>query len=171
MKKTKIEQRVKNAVNAFFDHDQENFAEDSLILAGDSTLLKPEMAARINEKGDLLVKILKRAFLFLPGAFYLFFGTISVLSFEFFWDKPWAILAAFLIGSFMTIFGIGNIKNPKHLMIPLSIVAVGMTAFLLFSTLGNLKYVFAYGIYFFPIALVVSFLAKNLADQTDDEKN
>ena len=172
MKKTKIKQRVKNAVNAFFDNEREDFSGNSLVCASDSgLLLTEETTARLNVKGDVLVKILKRALIFLPGALYLFFGTLSVFSFEFFWNQPWAILAAFLIGSFMTIFGIGNIKNPKHLAIPLSIVTVGIAAFSLFSMFGNIKYVFEYGIYFFPIALIFPFLAKSLVDKTDEVKN
>ena len=169
MKKTKIQQRVKNAVNAFFDNEREDFGENGLSFAADSALLKQETAARFDEKGDVLVKILKRAFVFLPGALYLFFGTMSVFSFEFLWN-PFTVLAVFLIGSFMTIFGIGSLKNPKHLAIPLSIVAIGMLAFGIFSTLGNLRYVFDYGIYFFPLALIASFLAKSLVDKTDQAK-
>lgn len=81
------------------------------------------------------------------------------------------MLMVFLIGSFMTIFGIGDLKNPKHLAIPLSIVAVGITAFLLFSTFGQLRYIADYGIYFFPIALIAPFLAKDLVDKTDKSNN
>lgn len=171
MKKTKIKQRINNAVNAFFDNDDEHFGENSLSMASDSAMLKQETAERFNSKGNDLIKILKRTFIFFPGALYLFFGTLSVFSFEFFRNEPWTILMIFLIGSFMTIFGIGELKNPKHLAIPLSIVAVGIAAFALFSTIGNIKSVFDYGIYFFPIALIVSFLAKSLADKTDKVKN
>ena len=131
-------------------------------------MLKQQTATHLNEKGDLLVKILKRAFLFLPGVFYLFFGTFMIFSFEFFWN-PFTILAIFLIGSFLTIFGIGNLKNPKHFVIPLSIIAVGIVAYSFFSMFGSLKYVFEYGIYFFPIALIAPFLAKSLVDRTDEE--
>lgn len=164
MSKTKFKQRMNNAVNAFFESEPEDFSENGLSFARDSALLRPEPAAQINEKGDRLVKILKRAFLFLPGALYLFFGTLSVLSFEVLWNKPWAILAAFLIGSFLTIFGLGSLKSAKHLAIPISIVAVGIAAFSFFSMLGGIKYVFEYGIYFFPFALIVPFLAKSLVD-------
>ncbi len=163
MKKTKIKQRIDNAVNAFFDHDQENFGENSLTFAPDSAMVRQEPAAQLNEKGDRLVKILKRVFLFFPGVLYLFFGTLQILSFDFF-RSPLTILIVFLIGSFLTIFGIGNLKNPKHLAIPLSIVVVGIITFWLFSTLGGLKYVFEYGIYFFPLALIAPVLAKSLLD-------
>jgi peptidoglycan/LPS O-acetylase OafA/YrhL len=171
MKKTKIEQRIKNAANAFFENDRENFGEESLSFANNSALLKQETAARFGEKGDVLIKILRRTFIFLPGVFYLFFGTMSVFTFELIRENPLAALAAFLIGSFMTIFGIGNIKNPKHLMIPFSVIAVGISAFSLFSMFDKSKYIFEYGIYFFPLALIAPFFAKSLADKTDEIKD
>jgi hypothetical protein len=163
MRKTKIEQRVENAFNAFFENDEQDVFENSLSFTPDAALLKPETAANFNEKGDRLLKILKRTFVFLPGVLYLFFGTFSILAFDFLWN-PLIILAVFLIGSFMTIFGIGSLKNPKHLVIPLSIIAVAVAAFGTFSTFGNLKYVFEYGIYFFPLALIAPFLAKSWVD-------
>lgn len=170
MKKTKIKQRFKNAANAFFENGEEKYGENSLSFTGDSGLLKQEKAAPFSKKGDVLVKILKRTFLFLPGVFYLFFGTMSVFTFELIRENPLAVLAAFLIGSFMTIFGIGNLRNPKHLAIPLSIVTVGIAAFSFFSMLGKSKYVFEYGIYFFPLALIVPFLAKEFADRTGKKR-
>lgn len=163
MKKTKIEQRINNAVNAFFDDEPKTFGENSLALAPDSAVLKPEPAAQFNEKGDRLIKILKRVFLFFPGVLYLFFGTLQILSFDFF-RSPLTVLVVFLIGSFLTIFGLGNLKNPKHLAIPLSIVVVAITTFGLFSMLGNPLYVFEYGIYLFPLALIAPVLAKSLVD-------
>ena len=59
MKKTQLKHRIENAVNAFFDNTRENYVENSLTLAGDSALLKQETTVRFNEKGDVLVKILK----------------------------------------------------------------------------------------------------------------
>ena len=170
MKKTKLKRRIENAFNAFFDNECENYDENGLIFAADSPLLKQEAAARANEKGDVLVKILKRTFIFLPGALYLFIVTLMVLAFDFL-QNPLTILTVFLIGSFMTIFGIGSLKNPKHLAILLSIIAVGTAAFWLFSTFGNIKYAFEYGIYFFPLALISSFLVKNLVDKTNLSEN
>jgi peptidoglycan/LPS O-acetylase OafA/YrhL len=170
MQKTKLKQRINNAVTAFFVEDTEKFGEHSLDFANDAALLKQETTPLFNEKGDVLVKILKQTFIFLPGALYLFFGAIFGFIFEPFWENPLHIFLVFLIGALMTIFGIGNIKNPKHLAIPLSIVAVGITAFSLFSMFGKLKYIFEYGIYFFPIALIVAFLTKSLVDKAGKEK-
>lgn len=163
MKKTKFKRRINNAVNAFFDDAPESFGDSRLTLAPDAALLKAEAAAQFNEKGDRLIKILKRAFLFLPGALYLFFGTLNVVSFDFLWS-PASALIIFSIGSFLTIFGLGSLKNPKHLMIPVSIVLVALTTFWLFSAIGGLKFVFGYGVYLFPLALIVPILIKSLID-------
>ena len=169
MKKIKIEQRIKNAVAAFYETEREN-VEEGLSLFDETALLKAGAAEKISKKGDRLVKILKRAFIFFPGVLYLFFGTFMIFAFDFLWS-PLTILAVFLIGSFLTIFGIGSLKKPKHLVIPLSIVAVAMTAFYTFALLGGLKSVFEYGIYFFPLALIVPFLAKGLVDRTENAKS
>ena len=160
MKKTKIKHRINNAVNAFFNDAPEAFGETDLVTARDSALLKPEIAAEINKKGDRLIKILKRAFLFFPGALYLFFGTQTILSFDFLWN-PVSVLIVFTIGSFLTIFGLGSLKNPKHLAIPLSIVVVAAATFSIFAAIGGLRYVFDYGVYLFPLALVTPVLVKN----------
>ena len=170
MKKTKIEQRINNAVSAFFETERENFGEDSLTFGGDSALIKQETAADFNEKGDALVKILKRTFLFLPGALYLFFGVLSIFAFDFL-QNPLTVSAIFLIGSFMTIFGLGNLKNPKHMAIPLAIGALAIITFAVFSMFGGLKSVFEDGIYFFPFALISALLAKSLVDKTNKTEN
>ena len=171
MKKTKLKRRIKNSIEAFFNNDQETNDENCLSSMNEFELLKQKMLAASGDKADLLIKLLKQTFIFLPGALYLFFAAMFGVSFQFFWEKPWLILVVFLIGSFMTIFGIGNLKNPKHLAIPLSIVAVGLMAFSLFSMFGKLKYLIEYGIYFFPLALIVPILARNFVDQPDSIKS
>lgn len=171
MKKPKIKQRVKNSVNAFFDNGREKYGENSLSFVNHSDLLNRDTISTLHAKGDSLVKILKQTLIFLPGVLYLFFGTMFSLWYEFFRQDRLTVLVVFLIGSFMTIFGIGNLKNPKHLVIPLSIIAVGLTVFSLFLMLGKLKYIFKYGIYIFPLALIVPFIAKDLVDKTDTAKD
>lgn len=165
MNKTKFDRRLDDAANLFFDHEQGNFGDDRLSFAR-AAALEPAAAATPGEKGDALVKGLKRVFIFFPGALYLFFGTVSVLTFDFLWN-PFAVSTIFLIGALMTVFGLGSLKNPKHLAIPLAIVAVGGAAFAFFSAIGGLRYVFAYDVYFFPLALVAAFLVKSLGDEPE----
>jgi hypothetical protein len=170
MKKTKFKTRFQNAIDAFFGEDQPDYREDGLVLVLHSALLKENTIAVVNEKGDAIVKFLKRAFIFFPGSLYLFSFTISIFTFESLWNL-WTIILVFLIGSLMTIFGIGDLKKPKHLAIPLSIVAVGIVTYSLFSLFGSVGAMFKYGIYFFPIALIASLLAKSLVDKLDETSN
>jgi hypothetical protein len=161
MEKTKTKQRIENAFNAFFDDEVKTSLKNNLCYASQSDLLKQETAELFEKKADILVKILKRTFLFLPGTIYLFFGTISILEFNFLQNEPFAILMVFLIGSFMTIFGIGDLKNPKHLAIPLSIVSVAVFTFSLFWIFQKTNYAFEFGMYLFPLALIMPILIKD----------
>lgn len=171
MKQTKFKNRVEHAFDVFFDEEPENRAENQLTFAAESGWLEPKKNERLEEKGDVFVKILRRAFLFLPGAFYLFFGVISVLTFDVLKLQPFSVAVMLAIGGLMTIFGLGDIKNPKHLAIPVSIGFFAVAAYLIFSTFGGLGAVFDYGVYFFPPALMAAVLAKNLADKTDEAKS
>jgi hypothetical protein len=163
MKEHKIRQRLDKAIAAFFENPERQPEHGPMTTIHDSSLAKLEVSARVDQIGDLIVKSLKRAFLFLPGAIYLFFGTISILTFEFL-QSPLKIAAIFTIGAFMTIFGLGTLRNPKHLAIPVSIVFTAAATFALFSSFGGIRFVFEYGIFLFPLALVLSFLSKNLVD-------
>ena len=167
MRITKIRERIRNAADALFDCGAGVYDENALSCAEGAALLSDESAAQIHEKADIILKILKRAFVFLPGSLYLFFASMFGFSYQVFRENPLTIFVVFLIGGFMTIFGIGDIRNPKHVLIPISIVAVGLTAFSLFAAVGQLSRLLDYGIYFFPVALVVSVLAKNLADTNE----
>jgi hypothetical protein len=177
MKKTTFERRVENSVAAFFATD-ENAASSSLCLADESALLRQERVASFNEKGDTLLKILKQVFLFLPGAFFLYFGTTFFL-YAYFVTKLDLFgfgsgFVGLLISSLMTVVGIGSIKNLKHFSIPASICAFSFLVFMLSSLLSTettqAKFLFDYSIYLFPFVLISAFLVRKLADKTNDEK-
>ncbi len=164
MEKIELKRRTENALRAFLETPKKGSAEIVLSADGDSAMRGRDVDWRSSEQADRFVKILKRGFIFLPGALYLFFGTFSILSFEFLRTLP-TMMTILLIGSFMTIFGFGNMKNPKHAVIPLSIISVAILTFSFFSLLQIAKYVFEFGVYFLPVALIAPVLAKNIADR------
>ena len=144
------------------------------------TQLKEEHPSEISEflsesNGDKLIKILKSMFLFLPGAFFLFmmssfmffaFFNMKVGLFELSGILPWLIVPAFMV-----IFGMSDIKNPKNLFMPLSIVAIGFIAYLVSSLLGdgmNPQFLLKYSIYLFPMVLATPFLIKSIVDEIDE---
>jgi hypothetical protein len=155
MKKIILKEQIQSDLDSLWANEQET-EENSLSRTTESRWLTSETGGTLGKKADLGVNIL-----------YLFFAAMFGFSYQFFWENPLTILIVFAIGSFLTIFGIGDLKNPKHLVIPVSIVSIGLLAYSLFSMFGALKYLFDYGIYFFPLALVVPFLARSFVERTD----
>ena len=163
MKKTKFEKRCERAVEAFFAAGDDIKGETRLARSRDARLAATE--AKFDERGELIVRFLKRAFIFLPGAMYLFFGSMFAFSLDFFGRNPFAIAAFLSIGGTMTMFGLGRLRNPKHVVIPLAIVAVGTTTFAVFAAAGALRSLFEFGVYCFPLALAAAVLARDLVDR------
>ena len=74
----------------------------------------------------------------------------------------------FLAATLMTWLGLGDVRKPKHLVIPASICSVGAAAGVLFWA-SNYFHTFihddALPFYVFPLALIVPFLAKGWVDK------
>ncbi|MGI8556105.1 MAG: hypothetical protein ACR2LT_07095 [Pyrinomonadaceae bacterium] len=178
MKKTKIKDRIENAVDAFFD-DKNLVENNSLIYSGGADSVQKNLSEVFVEKADILLKILKRVFLFFPGTFVLY---NLVLLFTVFnvnppigspaLGYPNRLAIALLVSAFMTIFGLGNIRNWKHLIIPASIVLSAFISGVILSFLPDvIKNIDTYAIYSLPMALIMPILAKGLIDRTDKEKS
>src|SRR6185295_13423864 len=111
-----------------------------------------------------VLNVLRQLFLFLPAAFVLFFVTVALTGF--FIIPPFEgarqiyflELITFLGLALMTMLGLGDLRNPKHLSIPLSIISVGV----ILGTIGTFffdKYGFGYFLrnyvpYFLPLAFI-----------------
>jgi hypothetical protein len=148
----------------------------------DSRILRDETPADFPGKSEMFVKILMQVFLFFPGTFVLFvlsFGTTIMVSYSpggmrfgigFVW-----IFLLFLAGFFGTWLGIGDLRKPKHMVIPLSILATGaaiglVSAFMMMmsGTVRTIIFGNNFIFYIFPLALIVPFLAKGLIDRRSE---
>ncbi len=187
MKEVKIKERFENAFEGFFD--TEKSSPDTTLSAEAERYFQQKDSSKIfSEKSYAFVTILKQVFLFLPGAFLLFYISMgSTFAFINYLEPSGDVeigrsginvLALFLlclVGSLtglMTWFGLGDIRNSRHLVIPGSIIASGITLGTIvgltsgiFSLSAKIMFDFSYAIYLFPIALVVPFLAKGLVDR------
>jgi hypothetical protein len=180
MKKTKIKQRFANAADAFFT-EEDSCEDNSISFVNNSNISRKEMFAGLAEKADVFVSILKQVFLFFPGTFYLFivslaFGLVTIiqppgaLRFDLIW-----IALAFLVSVFAVWFGIGDLKKPKHFIIPASIVSMsfvfGVTSgvlIILFPAFEKIVEADSFPLYLFPLALIVPFLAKGWVDRKNE---
>jgi len=164
MKTIKIKERIKNARNAFLDneHSEEN---NRLNYANKSIFLPDENFLNFTGQNKIWATILKQVFLFFPGTFLLFSATVA-LSFNYFIWQPQNYLKIFIliVGSLMMIGGIGDLKNPKHLVVPFSTIIVCALIFMISLRAGGQSFLMNGAIYFFPLMLIVPFLAKGWVD-------
>ena len=165
MKKTKIKQRIENARNAFLD-DEILTKNDSISFVRDYDVLRKEISGVAVEKSDASCKILKQTLLFFPGTFLLWSSTLA-LSFNYFVWQPQNFLKIFFLigGGLLMIGGIGDLKNPKHLAIPFSGIAICALPFIISLFTTGQSFLMGEAVYFFPLVLVVPFLAKGLVDR------
>jgi hypothetical protein len=175
-------------------YETENFSENQdLGFVNSSKMLLNEETAALTEKSNTFLNIIKQILLFLPGTFLLyligFIGTIILID-TFSVKEPLEIFGLHsvplqmllfgiiaLFGTFMTWFGLGDIKNKKHFAIPTSILATGGILAVISKILGDVfgfselfEAMNYYFIYLFPLVLIVPILVKSWLD-TDDKQN
>lgn len=170
MNKVKLKERLENAVEAFFDN--ENLEENSqLELYKTSAILTNESFEPSTISNDVLnIKLLKQLFLFLPSAFILFLGS-GGLTWRLLLPASEGLerfslfnLGFLLLAAILTILGLGNLRNIKHLSIPLSIVALGVILGILNSFFDGVG---SFIPYLFPVAFIVPVLVKNWLDSEE----
>jgi hypothetical protein len=163
MKKVKTDQRIENAFNAFFETDNDKTLT-ALTYSGETALRQDVPIETFTQKADKWFGIFKKAFLFLPGTFLLFEATLtSVYFYNNFGMNLW-FLFWFASGGFMVWAGLGDLKNKKHLLMPLSIISITLVFSILLSFLPQSLQpagFFEYSIYLFPLALITPILVKS----------
>ncbi len=180
MKKTKLKECYETNLNSFFADDFFD-ADDFLSRRNHEEFLQTAESEDFAPKISPLETILKQVFLFFPGTFFLYilsagftimFLNSSVMAprFGIVWLMP-LYLAAIL----MTWLGLGDLKKLKHLVIPASIVGVGVFfgafATILMTFLNEFvmhKFIDNLAFYLFPLALIVPFLAKGWVDKKSE---
>ena len=168
MKKVKLETRIENAVNAFFENEQQ-FENSQLVFDHNSKISPNEKAKSFSEKVEPFVNVFKQIFIFLPSAFFLYFISLMMAYFPLYYVSARMLIAMFiwlLVVSFMAIAGIGSVKELKNLIVPATIISFAAIFATIVSFLPLPRDVkenicFYYSIYLFPIALILAGLAKN----------
>jgi hypothetical protein len=184
MKKIKIKQRIENARNAFFA-DETFDTNDFPVFRNEAALLQDEKSENFTRKTSALETILKQVLLFFPGTLVLFFLSIvsTVSSISMFVNPSGLIpryrlvsyMAVFLAATLMTWLGLGDVRKPKHLVIPASIITVGVIYGAVAGALMAISPQFGRTIFYnfhplnlLPLALIVPFLAKGWVDRKLD---
>lgn len=132
MNKTKLDERLENAMNAFFEtkpeqsHFAMTFTGGTALASGGSTF---------SEKADKWSTILREVLMFGPGAFFLFCATLTSaffygaegIAFSYQWAATYFLLV------FLTYAGSGSIKKVKNLAVPGIVIAMSLAIFFIAS--------------------------------------
>lgn len=165
MNKTKLEERFKKAINAFFEN--ETFTEQNALAAIEhQEIAQISPAENLAQKADKYFTFFKRIFAFFPGVLFLHLSMPGIFLFginrwEFFWIYA---------GIFLVWAGLGDLKNKKHIWLPISVMLTGLVFALPFYFLPP-SY-FSYYIYLYigilPLLFVAPILVKGWLGKSED---
>lgn len=161
MRKTKLNDRIENAVNAFFEPGPDSSRVELTYTPSDSAFLAVQRP--LTEKADKWISALREVFLFGPGAFALFYMTLTV---AFFYPTIGISAQGFLMlcfPAFLTYAGIGKINNFRNLAVPATVIAMGLLFALVAPLLFGRELADLYfwdSIYLLPFVLVVAKLVQ-----------
>ena len=179
MKEVRFDTAENKATDAFFDEypyeysPLQSFAESAKV----STLNEDELFATRQKP---LANFLKQVFLFFPGAFILFYVSLGTTLFlgkiiDNLDEKHLLFYLVGLCAFVMTWVGLGDIKNKKHAVVPVSIIlsnaAIGVIVLLTRDFLWiaeRIFYDFDYAVCLLPVSLTVPFLAKGWIDSNSE---
>ena len=189
MRKVKLDTRAEKSADAFGDeHSDENTALSS---ANRATILELEKEDTLTDEHKSFIKFLKQVFLFLPGTFLLFFVSfgaaiifmeivvfrraLEMLPGDF--PLQFALIGLIVfLGTLMTWFGLGDIKNRKHFAIPASLIVTGATLGVIVKATASLSDLadkmlddFSYLIYLLPLALIIPILTKSVVERKTED--
>ena len=186
MRKAELNTKSEKPVDAFFDGEIPD-EDDALSFVNSARM--PEIGKEEGVTGEHkpFANILRRVFLFLPGTFILFFMSfgVGIIAMEIIVyrraletlpdDFPFQFTLMgliILLGTFMTWFGLGDIKNRKHFAIPASLMVTGAVIGAVVKAAAGISDIadkmlddFSYLIYLLPLALIIPILAKSIVDR------
>ncbi len=177
MNETKLKERLENTFAAFFD--DERLENNSLTLSNQSSLLYEKDFSKSGKNLKKLINILRQVFLYFPGVVILnaavFFLTVwhthPNLGFGIILDNYKYLWIFSFLGVILTTLGIGDIRKPKHLLIPTSTIAFSFLIGIIFSFsgYGGLDLFNALSIYQVPFALTIPFLVRMWLEQEENK--
>ena len=157
MSKVKLDDRIENAMNAFFETDP---AHGSLTMKyGVPDELVIPVQQPFSEKASRWSGLLRELLLFGPGSLFLYFITLAMIFFYAEFGIPFYGLFMLATAAFMTYAGLGDIRNTKNLAVPATVIAVASAVAAIRSVFPVPEYLspyFSWAIYSFPVALIAA---------------
>lgn len=163
MNKTKLDDRIENAVNAFFETPPDTSRFAMTYTGHDPALVANEMS--FGEKADKWQWLIREVFLFGPGSILVFYITLMmILFYQTLGFAPYGILL-YLFAAFLPYAGSGSLTKVKNFAVPLSVTVLAF-AFAFISPLfldRELGHIYMWdSIFLFPVVLIVAKLTQSL---------
>jgi len=161
MSKVKLDDRIENAMNAFFETEH---AHGSLTMTyGVPDELVIPVQQPFSEKASRWSGLLRELLLFGPCSLFLYFITLAMIFFYAEFGIPFYGLFMLATAAFMTYAGLGDIRNTKNLAVPATVIIVASAVAAIRSVLPVPDYLspyFSWAIYSFPVALIAAKLVQ-----------
>ncbi len=162
MNKTKLDDRIENAVNAFFETPPDTSKFAMTYTCHDSALVADEIS--LGERADRWQFLIREVLLFGPGSILVFYITlILIYVYQTLAFAPYGFLM-YLFAAFMAYAGSGSITKVKNLAVPASVTVLAF-AFAFISPLfldRELDHIYMWdSIFLFPLVLVVAKLVQS----------
>lgn len=168
---SKFQEETHQEFENLFNENDFSFSQITL-QNGEATLAKQQSA--VNEDfPDKVLTAVKYLFFFIPGVFLLTLigpALFIAILYSSFLEPLLGSLVFGGIGSFLTMLGMGKLKDLKYLKVPAFIVLCSMiVGFLFFPPAFYFGYELNILKFFLPVTIVLGYLVKRNIDKTDEK--
>lgn len=174
MNKVEIDEKIEDSPNSFVHEDlfEYQFPNNHLAHVQSEIALEKPLIYQNEEFLDKCLAAIKLVFLYIPGTMAInmvgMFAYTLILYGEEFPNFYWELSGFALVGTFLTMLGIGKLKDLSYLKVPAAVFASSV----LFSIIHALISIFigneAFGFFFlssFPIVAFVGYFVKRMLDK------
>lgn len=165
MQKVKFEEQIES----FFEED---FSNHQISVFQNENALENAANSQNEVFLDNVLSLVKLIFLYVPGAMAIHFVGMFIYFFILFGPDITVVSAGMLIGliigTFLTMFGIGKMSDLNYLKVPASILAGSVLLSIVFALMTAFTGVEMTGIFLllsFPITIIWGYIVKRILDK------
>lgn len=174
MKKSKLSEYKEQSAPTFFENrlfDENLFSSNQMLMHHGETALQSESPLANEEFLDKSLSAIKLIFLYIPGALAIHFvGMFAYILIHYSETMPnfFAELSGTaLVGTFLTMLGIGKLKDLNYLKVPASIFSVSVLISILYAIITIFTGSETVGYFLlisFPVVIATGYFVKRLLD-------
>ena len=165
MQKTKLEENLES----FFEDDFEN---RQISVFQNETALEKVTNSQNENSLDNFLSLIKLIFIYIPGAMTIHFVGMVIYFYILFnpgvTELASGLIVGGIVGTFLTMFGIGKTNDLSYLKVPASILTGSVLISIIFALITAFTGVEMTGIFFlssFPLTIILGYIVKKILDK------